>query len=75
MDTQHKTNKAALDSRAKATAKRHGLIARKSPQRTRSPNNLGGYALVDPALEIIVYGRRFGLSAQDVIDICEEIEK
>jgi len=75
MSKYYRTNEAALDNRAKANAKRHGLIARKSFRRTRSPDNLGGYALIDPALDIIVYGRRFGLTAQDVIDIYEQKEK
>jgi hypothetical protein len=71
MDGHYKTNKAALDSRAKATAKRHGLIARKSPRRTKSTTNQGGYALIDPAFNVIVRGRRFNLTAEDVIAICE----
>jgi|tagenome__1003787_1003787.scaffolds.fasta_scaffold20873691_2 hypothetical protein len=74
MDRQYKTSKTALHSRAQAVAKRYGLVARKPPRRTRSASNLGGYAIIDPILEIVLYGRRFDLTAQQVIEIIESNE-
>jgi hypothetical protein len=60
-----------LDSRARRAAKRAGLFAMKA-RGLRSVDNHGGYALIDPYYNCVVRGSRFDLSAEEVIDICEE---
>ena len=61
---------AALEARARRAAKRVGLIARKSQWRAGTIDNLGGFRIVDPHLNAILYGEHFDLSAQEVIDLC-----
>jgi hypothetical protein len=59
----------AMDHRARRSAQRAGLVARKS----RSGNvleNLGGYMIVDPRTNIPVAGFRYDLNPQEVIDFC-----
>jgi hypothetical protein len=63
---------AALEARARRAAARVGLIARKSRRRRGSIDNLGGFALFDPARNWIVAGQRFDLSAAEVIEYCSE---
>jgi hypothetical protein len=59
----------ALDARARRTAKRAGLLARKS-RRYDPLDNLGGFMLVDPATNFAQAGFKYDLSAEDVIDYC-----
>jgi len=59
----------ALDARARRAAKRIGMMARKS-RRQISLDNLGGFMLIDPRMNIVIDGSRFELSADDVIARC-----
>jgi hypothetical protein len=60
-----------MDSKARAAAKRVGLRARKSRQSIHL-DNLGGYMLINPYFNTVVVGVRFDMSAQDVIEYCDE---
>lgn len=60
----------ALEHRARRAARRVGLIARRSRWRVNSPDNIGGFMLVDPRTNFAVDGFRFDLSAEYVIDCC-----
>jgi len=62
---------SALDSRARRAAKRVGLRAIKSRWRRDSVDNFGGLMLLDPLKNMIVDGSRFDLSAEQVIDRCD----
>jgi hypothetical protein len=59
----------ALEQRARRSARRVGLIARKS--RSGSVlDNLGGFAIVDPETGGLVAGFLYDLTAEDVIERC-----
>jgi hypothetical protein len=62
----------ALEQRARRAARRVGLVARKSRWRANSADNYGGFMLVDASANFVVYGSRFDLSAEEVIDYCSE---
>lgn len=50
-----------LEQRARRSARRSGLEARKSRWRAGSIDNLGGFMLVDPMRNWVVAGSRFDL--------------
>jgi hypothetical protein len=62
----------SLDARARRAARRAGLDARKS-RRSMSIDNWGGYMLVDPFINVCVGGSLFNLSAEQIIEHCEEL--
>jgi hypothetical protein len=62
-----------LESKARRTAQRAGLVARKS-RHVHPLENLGGFMLVDPIGNYAVAGFQYELEAEDVIDWCESIE-
>ena len=62
----------ALEQRARRAARRVGLVARKSRWRANSIDNHGGFMLVDPMKNWVVRGSRFDLSAQDILDYCDQ---
>jgi hypothetical protein len=59
-----------LESRARRAARRAGYVARKS--RRLSIDNYGGFRIIEPRHNFVVAGSRFEMTAQDVIDFCEE---
>ena len=63
---------SALHARARCAARRAGLIAKKSRQRTHVPNadNFGEFMLIDGHQNYIVAGSRFELTAEDVLAYC-----
>jgi hypothetical protein len=63
-----------LDSRARRTAKLAGLIAKNSCWRAGDCDNPGGYCLIDPCRNRIVFGERLDLSAEEVIEYCTSTE-
>jgi hypothetical protein len=65
-------NEDVLGQRARRAARRVGLAARKSRWRAGSMDNLGDFMLVDPMTNWVVAGSRFDLSAEDVIEYCNE---
>ena len=62
----------AIEARARRIARRADLIARKSRWRLHTIDNYGGFQLLDPWSNCVVYGSRFELSPQEVIEICHE---
>jgi hypothetical protein len=64
----------SLDARARRAARRVGLEARKSRWRSGTIDNLGGYRFIDPQHNICVEGERFDLSAEYVIESCEQLK-
>jgi hypothetical protein len=58
-----------LENRARRAAKRVGLIATKSRSR-RNVYNRGGFKIVDRDTNLVVAGRRFECSPEDVIEMC-----
>lgn len=68
------SNESALEQRARRAARRVGLVARKSRWRVDSPDNLGGFMLVDPSTNFAVDGFKFDLTAEYVIDYCSDDE-
>jgi len=67
------TNQTAvsMEARARRAAKRVGWLARKSRWRAGTIDNYGGFAIIDPFHNNILYGEKFDLSAEDVIEICD----
>ena len=61
----------AEEARARREAKRNGLVAHKS-RRMISCDNLGGFMLINCHTGGFVAGVRFELTAEDVIDYCNE---
>jgi len=73
MTTETNTiSEKALEHRARRAARRCGLTARKSRWRVDSPDNLGGFMIVDPERNFAVAGFRYDLSSEGVIDYCSE---
>jgi hypothetical protein len=62
----------ALDQRARRAAQRAGLIARKSRWHLGSPDNLGGFMLVDPTTNFAVEGFTYNLTAEFVLAYCSD---
>ena len=62
--------KKRLDGKARRIAAKHGCAIKKS-RKAESLDNLGGYMLVDVSTNGVISGRRFDLTAQDVIDYFE----
>lgn len=54
------------DARLRRMARRHGYAVRKSRWRLDSPDNLGGYMIVDPDNNLVAAGGRFDLTGADV---------
>jgi hypothetical protein len=63
-------NEGALDQRARSAAKRAGLMAVRSRWRRDSVDNRGGFQILDPYRNSILAGRRFDISAEEVIAFC-----
>jgi hypothetical protein len=61
-----------MESRARRAAKRVGLIAKKSRWRAGSIDNHGGFMLIEPERNLCIAGERFDLSAQYVIEYCQQ---
>jgi hypothetical protein len=59
-----------IDTRARRAAERVGWLARKSRWRAGTIDNYGGFAIIDPFHNNIVYGWQFDCTAEDVIEIC-----
>ncbi len=64
----------ALEQRARRAARKAGYMARKSRWRADSIDNYGGFMLVDPYTNCVVNGARYDMSAEDVIDWCQDTE-
>jgi hypothetical protein len=64
------TMDSTLEQRARRTAKRVGLMAKKSRWRTGTLDNFGHFMLIDPRANLIVAGQRFNMTAEEVIDRC-----
>jgi hypothetical protein len=62
----------SIDARARRAAKRVGLMARRSRWRANSVDNRGGFMVIDPVRNAVVAGRRFDMTAQQVIDFCRD---
>ncbi len=63
---------AALEARARRTARRVGLYATKSRLGRGTIDNNGGFAILEPNSYRIVAGERLDMSAEDVIDFCAD---
>lgn len=61
-----------LDSRARRAARRVNLEARKSRWRLGTPDNHGGFQLIDPFGNYLVAGERYDMTAEDVIEWCRQ---
>jgi hypothetical protein len=64
-------DEARLEARARRTASKAGLIARKSRRRD-DLDHFGGFCLLDPHSNAVVAGGKFTLSAADVIRFCSD---
>lgn len=62
---------ARQESRARALAKKHGLIATKSRWRHGTVDNHGGFQIVDRATNTVVGGERYDLTAAATIEFIE----
>jgi hypothetical protein len=65
---------AALEARARRAAQRVGLVACKSRWRAGTIDNFGEFMLIEPSRNICVAGNRWDLSAEEVIQYCNEEE-
>jgi hypothetical protein len=73
MNTEGTTEDKKLESRARQTARCAGLRAEKS--RTRKhfhSNDHGGWAVIDDDRQHILAGEDYDMTAQAVIEFCEE---
>ncbi len=69
MSIDHEARK--MEARARRAAKRVGWLARKSRLRAGSIENHGGFTIIDPFHNNILYGEKFDLSAEAVIEFCD----
>jgi hypothetical protein len=65
-------SEAAMDARARRSAKRMGLLAIKSRRLRGTADNRGGYMLIDPTRNAVWAGERCDLSAEDVNEMCNQ---
>lgn len=66
------TTTAARESRARRALQRDGRMLRKSRGRLWSINDQGGYRIIDPFMNTIIWGERFDLSLTDIERIAAE---
>lgn len=66
---------SALEARARRSAHRIGLVARKSRWRRNSCDNLGGFILTDPWTNTPVVGFKYDLTAEAVIKFCANAQR
>jgi hypothetical protein len=68
---------ALLDKRQDACVRRAagkvGLRVKKARASFNVFCNLGDYMLIDPSTNVVVAGASFDLTAQDVIDYCQQL--
>jgi hypothetical protein len=62
----------ALESRARRVAQKCGYVARKSRLRRDSVDNRGGFMIIDSRYNVPVAGLHYELTAEDVIEWCQE---
>jgi hypothetical protein len=62
----------ALEARARRAARKIGLIARKSRWRVGTIDNYGEFMLTEPMRNICVAGSRWDMTADDVLEYCNE---
>ena len=62
----------AAEARARRAAQSAGYVARKSRSRRDSPDNQGGFMIVDPSTNFPAAGFKYDMSAEDVIDWCKD---
>ena len=68
----HKSlSQSSLDARARRSALRVGLLARKSRKRRDSLENQGGFMLID-SCNCLEAGPQFDMSAEDVVEYCSK---
>ncbi len=65
----------ALEQRARRAARRVGLMAKKSRWRLGTIDNYGAFALINPYTNFFVAGFRYDLSAEGVIEFCDQYTK
>lgn len=63
-------SESVLEARARRAARRIGLVATKTRWRRDSPDNQGGFMILDPSTRSPVFGDRWDLSAEAVIEYC-----
>jgi hypothetical protein len=66
------TNERTIEQKARRAACRVDLNARKSRWRLDSIDNHGGFQIVDPYRNAIVAGERFDMTAEEVIEFCQQ---
>jgi hypothetical protein len=66
------TETVSSESKARRAAKKAGLIATKSRWRKDSVDNHGEFMLVEPSRNIAVAGWRYDMSADEVVEFCED---
>ena len=64
-------SKAGLEQRARRAAKRVKLVATKSRWRAGTVDNFGHFMLIEPYTNRVVAGRRFEMTAEEVIKRCK----
>jgi hypothetical protein len=60
------------DSTARRAAHNAGLIACKSRRRKHTPDNLGGFMIVEPYHNKALDGWKYDLSAREVVTFCQK---
>ena len=65
---------ARLDAQARGGAKRPGWYAHKSRAAYHPLGNQGGFRIIEPSRNLLLYGEYFELCAQDVIELCQPEE-
>ena len=63
---------AAREARARRTARRVGLRAKKSRSFRCTIDNYGGFTIMELTSNRILAGERLDMTAQDVIDFCAD---
>lgn len=71
LDVEHQRRRAVwrMEARARRAARRVGLVARKSRWRVGTPDNCGGFAIIDPSTNFILDGWRYDLEPEDVVEL------
>lgn len=67
-------SESAVEARARRAMRRVGLMATKTRWRRGSLDNRGGFCVVDPSTNFVIYGDRWELSAEDVLELAKNHE-
>jgi hypothetical protein len=72
---EHFRAQARLEARARRVAAREGYVLRKSRWRVGTVDNHGECVIIDPEMNAVVAGERYGMSAEEVLELLRRLSQ